>query len=86
MKTLKSLQLSYLRGILEVSKGVPTATLYLELGVLPISFEIELKQPLYLKCILDREYDEPVSMVPHEVLKYKEEMNWTNDVICLRKK
>ena len=38
---------------MEVSKGVPTATLYLELGVLPISFEIELKQLLYLKHILD---------------------------------
>ena len=54
LKTLKSSQLSYLRRILEVSKGVPTAALYLELGVLPISFEIELKQLLYLKRILDR--------------------------------
>ena len=44
LKTLKSSQLSYVRGILEVSKGVPIAALYLELGVLPISFEIELKQ------------------------------------------
>ena len=44
LKTLKSSQLHYLRKIFEVSKGVPTAALYLELGVLPISFEIELKQ------------------------------------------
>ena len=52
LKTLKSSQLSYLRGILEVSKGVLTAALYLELGVLPISFEIELKQLSYLPCVL----------------------------------
>ena len=39
LKTLKSSQLSYLRRILEVSKGVPTAALYLEFGILPISFE-----------------------------------------------
>ena len=75
LKTLKSSQLHYLRKILEVSKGVPSAALYLELGVLPISFEIELKQLLYLKRILDREYDDPVRMVYHEMLKYKEEIN-----------
>ena len=86
LKTLKSSQLSYLRRILEVSKGVPTAALYLELGVLPISFEIELKQLLYLKRALDREYDDPVRMVYYEMLKYKEEINWANDVIGLRKK
>ena len=86
LKTLKSSQLHYLRKILEVSKGVPSAALFLELGVLPISFEIELKQLLYLKRILDREYDDPVHMVYHEMLKYKEEINWANDVIGLRKK
>ena len=66
LKTLKSSQLSYFRRILEVSEGVTTAALYLELGVLPISFEIELKQLLYLKSILDRECDDPVRMVCHE--------------------
>ena len=65
---------------------MPTAALYLELGVLPISFEIELKQLLYLKRILDREYDDPVRMVHYEMLKSKEEINWANDVIGLRKK
>ena len=86
LKTLKSSQLSYLRRILEVSKGVPTAALYLELGVLPISFEIELKQLLYLKRIVDREYDDLVRMVYHKMLKYKEEINWANDVIGRQKK
>ena len=71
---------------MEVSKGVPTPALYLELGVLSISFEIQLKDLLYLKRILDREYDDPVRMVYHEMSKYKEEMNWANDVIDFRKK
>ena len=65
---------------------MPTAALYLELRVLPISLEIELKQLLYLKRILDKEYDDPVLMLYHEMLKYKEEMNSVNDVIDLRKK
>ena len=83
---MKSSQLSYLRRIFEVSKGAHTAALYLELGVLPISFEIELKQLLYLKRILDREYDDHVRMVYHEMLKYKEDICWANDVIGLQKR
>ena len=86
LRTLKLSQLSYLRGLLEVSKGVPAVALCLELGVLPTSFKIELKQLLHLKRILEREHDEPVLMVYHEMLKYKEEINWTNDGIGLRKK
>ena len=86
LKAMKSSQLGYFRGIVEVSQGVPTAVLYLELGVLPISFETEPKQLLFLKCILDREYEDPVRMVYHEVLKYKEKINWVNDVIGLREK
>ena len=78
-RDLKSSQLSYLKGILEVSKGVPTAALYLELGVLPISFEIRVK----IAFILDRKYDDPVRMVFYEMLKYKEEFSWANDVIGL---
>ena len=35
---------------------------------------------------LTREYDDPVRMVYHEMLKYKEEINWANDVIGLRRK
>ena len=70
----------YLRRILKVSKGVPTAALYLELGDSPINFKIEIKQLLHLKCILAGENDDPVHMVYREILKYMEEMNWANDV------
>ena len=39
-----------------------------------------------MKRILDSEYDDPMRMVYHEILKYEEEINWANDVIGLRKK
>ena len=51
---LRTAQLNFLRCMLEVPKGTPTAALYLELGILPINFEIEIEQLLYLKCILDK--------------------------------
>ena len=72
--------------MLEVPKGTPTAALYLELGILPINFEIEIKQLLYLKRILDKKNDDPVQLCYHEMIKFSEEANWANDVIGLRKK
>ena len=51
---LRTAQLNFLRCMLEVNKGTPTAALYLELGILPINFEIEIKQLLYFKRILDK--------------------------------
>ena len=72
--------------MLEVPKGTPTAALYLELGILPINFEIKLKQLLYLKSILDKKNDDPVQLCYREMLKFSEEVNWANDVIGLGKK
>ena len=51
---LRTSQRNFLRWMLEVPKGTPTAALYLEFGILPINFEIEIKQLLYLKRILDK--------------------------------
>ena len=72
--------------MLEVPKGTPTASLYLELGLLPMNFEIEIKQLLYLKRILDKKNDDPVQLCYCEMLKFSEEANWANDVIGLQKK
>ena len=55
---------------MEVAKGVHTNALYLEFSILPIWLEMEIKQLLYLKRILDREYDDPVHMVHNEMLKF----------------
>ena len=42
-ETLKSLQLNYLWSIMELPKGAPIAALYLELDILPIKYETEMK-------------------------------------------
>ena len=70
---LRTAQLHFLRCMLEVLKGTPTAALYLELGILPINFEIEIKQLLYLKRILDKKNDDPVQLCYREMLKFSEE-------------
>ena len=65
-ETLKSLQLTYLQSIMELPKGAPIAALYLELGILPIKYEIEIRQILYLKEVLRKKPNDPV------LLGYKE--------------
>ena len=53
-------QLNFLRRAMEFPKSTPTAALFLELGILPIQYEIEKRQLVFLKRILDRQNDDPV--------------------------
>ena len=75
-ETLRSQQLNYLRGIMELSKGASIAALYLELGILPIKYDIEMRQILYLKKVLRKEPDDPVLLAYKEMLKFDSEDNW----------
>ena len=52
---LQSAQLLYLRNVMEVSRATPTVALFLELGILPIRFEIEKKQLFFFKRLLDKD-------------------------------
>ena len=71
---------------MEVPKSTPTAALFLELGTLPIQYEIEKRQLVLLKNILDRQNDDPVKMIDHEMLKYQAERNCANNVHELHSK
>ena len=84
-ETLKSLQLNYLRSIMELPKGAPIAALYLELGILPIKYETEMRQILYLKKVLRKKPDDPVLLAYREMLKFDSEDNWANNLLGLRK-
>ena len=46
---LQNPQMSYLGIVMEASKAVPYAALYLDLGVLPIRYETEMRQLFFLK-------------------------------------
>ena len=60
---------------MEVPKSTPTAALFLELGILPIQYQIEKRQLVFLKKVLDRQNDDPAKMIYHEMLKYHAERN-----------
>ena len=84
-ETLKSQQLNYLQSIMELPKGAPIAALYLELGILPIKYEIEMRQILCLKKVLGKKLDDPVLLAHKEMLRFDLEDNWANNLLGLRK-
>ena len=69
-KVLQSAQLLYLQNVTEVSRATPIVALFLELGMLPIRFEIEKRQSLLFKRVLDKDKNDPVQSVYFEQLKY----------------
>ena len=61
-------------------KSTSVAVLYLELGVLPIQFEIEKKQ-LFLKHLLEEDESDLALKLYPQMVKYQYEMNWENFVL-----
>ena len=76
-------QLNFLCRVMEVPRSTPTAGVYLELGILPIGYEIEIRQLLFLRKILMKD---PVLKIYCEMLKYPYERNWANCILDLRYK
>ena len=60
LNSLKTLQLKFLKRIVGVASSTSNAFIYLELGVLPINFEIEKRQLMYLHRILQLESTDAV--------------------------
>ena len=76
-------QLRYLRNAMEVSKAVLIAALYLDLGVLPIRYEIEMRQLFFLKGILRKDPCNPVKLAYGEMKRFASEKNWANNMFVL---
>ena len=73
--TLQASQLTCLRNVLEVSKATPIAVMYLELGILSLRYEIEMRQLLFLKRLLDKKHADPSLRTYIEMLKFENETN-----------
>ena len=59
--------------------------MYLELGILPVRYEIEMRQFLFLKRLFDKKHDDPCLLTYIEMLKFENEINWANNVLGLRR-
>ena len=85
-KQLQNAQLAFLRRVMEVPRFTPVAATFLELGILPIRYEIEKRQLLFLKRIPSRETCDPLLLTYQQMLRLSSEPNWVNGVLDLRQK
>ena len=86
MKKLKVCQMSVLKRALKAPTSTSNAVLLLELGILPIEFEVYKKKLMFLLHILKLDPSDPVNIVYHEQRKYEYEQNWANEVEKLKEK
>ena len=85
---LRRLQLKFLKRVVGVASSSSNSFTFLELGVLPIEYEIEKRQLIYLHKILQLSSSDPVSQMFWEMKKFHEagEKNWWSGVApCLVK-
>ena len=79
--TLSVVQLKYLKQALRV----PYLVVYLEMGLLPIEYVIDIKQFVYLHHILMLTNDEPMKNLYYQQLDLAFEENWANEIHHLAK-
>ena len=69
---------------MEVSRAIPIAALYLDLVVLLIRYEIEMRQLFFLKGILSKDPCDSVKLAYEDLKKFGFEKNWANNMFGLR--
>ena len=77
---LQKLQLRLLRNIVDAPKSISKSFLFLELGVLPIRYEIHRRQLTFMHHIVNLEPDDPVRALYEQMKCFPGERNWLNDV------
>ena len=84
--TLQTLQLKCLKRIMKSARSTPNSFVYLELGILPIHYEIHKKQLLFLHHILHLPDDDPVKSMYFELKCYPMAANWATNIEKLLRK
>ena len=83
-QNLHTIQLQFLKRILQVPRSTSNCVVHLELGILPIIYEIHRRQLGFLHHILSRSKDDPVFKAYIEQGRYIMEKNWANESKQLR--
>ena len=86
VKELTTLQLKYLKKMMGVRPATANAFVYLELGVLPIEYEIHRRQILFLHHVMNLSEDDPVKKVWRNQTVLPDHDNWWTNVKLLMDK
>ena len=85
LDSLQTVQLKFLKRIFHAPSSTSNTLTFLETGVLPITYEIHIKQLIFLHHIVCLHDDDPVNFTYKEQLKYPGAPNWANEIKNLRK-
>ena len=86
MNKLQVVQLKFLKQILHAPTSTCNCITFLELGIIPIEFNINIKQLQFLHHILTLDENDPVRCAYNQQKLFPYEKNWYNEVILLRSK
>ena len=78
--SLQTAQLKCLKRIMRTASSTPNCFLYLELGVLPIQYEIHKRKLRFLYHILSLPSSDPVHEMYNELKKYPYARNWSSEI------
>ena len=84
VQKMQILQLQFLKRSLQVPRSTSNCVVYLELGVLPVIYEIHARKLTFLHHVLTLSEDDPVFRTYKEQRKYIMERNWANEIKELR--
>ena len=82
---LQTCQLKMLKKIIGGARSTSNAYTFLELGVLPIAYEVHKRQICFLHHILNLQDDDPVKEMYQNMKQLPGEKNWYNNVAELLK-
>ena len=80
---LQTVQLKFLKRMVKTPNSTPNAFTFLELGVLPIEYEIHKRQLVFLHHILTLPKSDPVYKLYEKQKLLKYEKNWANNISSL---
>ena len=84
MSKLRTVQLKFLKRILHTPSSTTNCFTFLELGILPIEYNIHMAQLNFLYHILSLDAEDPVYLCYHQQKLFEFEKNWYNEVVGLR--
>ncbi len=85
VKRLQVVQLRHLRRIVRASSSTCNAFVFLEMGVLPVMYQIHIRQLTFLYHIVHLADKDPVKEMHYSQLLLPFERNWSNETMRLLK-
>ena len=84
LKALQTIQLRFLKRTFHAPSSTSNTLTFLETGILPIRYEIHIKQLVFQHHIITLEDDDIVRITYEEQMKY-DAPNWANEISKLKK-